>query len=54
MKRISTVQEAMAQRGLRVYGWVYDIGNGRISPLETGEDPEFAQYELHVPNGDVQ
>jgi carbonic anhydrase len=45
-KRIPTVQEAMEQRGLQVHGWVYDVGNGRIKALETGEDSDKSHYEV--------
>ena len=46
MKRISSVQEAMMQRGLQVHGWVYDVGSGHIKPLETGRDMDHQHYEI--------
>jgi carbonic anhydrase len=45
-KRISTVQEAMAQRGLQVHGWVYNVANGLLKPLETGNDTAQKNYEI--------
>ena len=47
-KRIPTVQEAMAKRGLQVHGWVYDVSNGRIKPLETGKDINATHYKVNA------
>ena len=54
MKRIPTVQEAMEQRGLQVHGWVYDVSNGHIKPMETSEDVNQAIYEVKVSDGSVE
>lgn len=40
------VQEAMEQRGLQVHGWVYDVSNGRIKPMETRQDLSRNVYEV--------
>lgn len=48
VKRIPTVQEAMEQRGLQVHGWVYDVSNGHIKPMETSQDVDQAAYEVKV------
>jgi carbonic anhydrase len=36
----------MAQRGLQVHGWVYNVANGLLKPLETGNDTAQKNYEI--------
>jgi carbonic anhydrase len=36
----------MAQRGLQVHGWVYNVANGLLKPLETGSDSAEKNYEI--------
>jgi carbonic anhydrase len=45
-KRIPTVQEAMKRRGLQVHGWIYDVSNGRLKAMETGEDLSHTHYDV--------
>ena len=45
-KRLGTVQEAMVNRGLQVHGWVYDVSNGYLKPLETGNDMDHSHYQI--------
>jgi len=40
------VQEAMEERGLQVHGWVYDINDGLIKPMETGQDMNHTHYKV--------
>jgi carbonic anhydrase len=40
----------MEQRGLQVHGWIYDVSNGRIKPMETGADANQTHYEVIASN----
>jgi len=53
-KRIPTVQDAMAERGLQVHGWVYDVSNGRIKPLETGKDVRATHYKVNASDDSLE
>ena len=44
----------MEQRGLQVHGWVYDVSNGRIKAMETGEDLSHRHYDVIDSNGSLE
>jgi len=43
----------MVQRGLQVHGWVYDVSNGRIKPLDVVEDVSHAHYQVKVSDDEL-
>jgi carbonic anhydrase len=46
LKRMSNVNEAMKDRGLEVHGWIYNVADGRLKPLEIPEDADMSYYKL--------
>jgi carbonic anhydrase len=38
VKRIVAAHEAVAKHKIQIHGWVYDINNGRIKPVEGVEE----------------
>lgn len=46
VKRLANVQEAMAERGLKVHGVVYDVADGHLQLLNIPEDPDAEAFGI--------
>jgi carbonic anhydrase len=39
------VQEATEERGLQIHGWVFDVSDGLVKPLEVTPGVPEAEYQ---------
>lgn len=54
VKRNSNVLEAMKRRGLKVHGFVYDVGTGHVNLMDIPKDPDAEVYGVDEVLGGLQ